>query len=443
MFIPIGHYSPGNDRPGIEYLRAIFENNGMSPRTVETGPGREALICSIPGANPALKPVVLAGHVDVVPADEQGWAVPPFSGLVRDGFVWGRGALDMKGMLIMQLMAFLAIFHRKLPIKRGVSFLALPDEENSGEHGAKVIAQKFLDILNPAFMLNEGGYGLRNMMVPGVVFPIVVAEKLSVKVKLTARGFPGHSNRPVGDAAITRLAKALTALNNLQYPMQIDPVVKETLRRLAQRKPFPESLFLKNPENALVRLLLDRAFKKDATLNAMTRHTICATVLQAGRAANAIPASAEAILDLRLMPGSDYRDVLEDIAAKTDRYQVRVEAMSVPVPGGPTPFDSEAFAIIEEVLKKEVPGALVVPLLDIGGTDSKHFRPHGIPCYDIIPIVIEPEDLQRIHGANERIAVDNVKLGTRVVYQILLRACHAGLNEENATSTSRIGRTTE
>lgn len=414
---------PGHDQPGIRFLQKLLVKNRLEPRIIETSPGREALLCSIPGALPELKPVVLAGHIDVVPADGKGWEVPPFSGLVKDDHIWGRGALDMKCMLVMQLMSFLSIYLRKIPIKRGITFLALPDEENSGELGAKVIARKYLDVLDPAFIINEGGYGLRNMMFDGVVFPIVIAEKLSLKIKLTASGPPGHSNQPGKNSSITKLVDALTAVKALQYPMRLDPVVKETLRRLAEKKPQPESFFLRHPDNPLVRPLLNRAFKKDAVMNAMTRNTISMTVLRAGEATNAFPATAEAILDLRLLPGTNYESITADITAKVSRYDVQVEFINEPVPGDPTPFDSKVFSIIEDVLLKEVPEALVVPLLDIGGTDSKHFRPHGIPCYDIVPVIIEPQDLKRIHGINERISIDNLKLGIRVIYQILYRAC--------------------
>jgi acetylornithine deacetylase/succinyl-diaminopimelate desuccinylase-like protein len=333
----------------------------------------------------------------------------------------------MKGMVVMQLMAFLAVCHRDLPIKRGITFLALPDEENSGELGAKVIADTYLDVLDPAFIINEGGYGLKNMMFNGVVFPIVIAEKLSLKVRLTAHGPPGHSNQPGKASSITNLVDALAAVKTLQYPMIVDPIVRETLRRLAEKKSFPESYFLKHPDNPLVRSILNRAFKKDPAMNAMTRNTISMTVLKAGEATNAIPAKAEAILDLRLLPGTDYRDVLADIQKKVISYGVHAEVINEPVPGEPTPFDNKVFSIIEDVLKNEVPEALVVPLLDIGGTDSKHFRPHGIPCYDIIPIIINADDLKRIHGIDERISIENLKLGIRVMYELLNRLCREEL----------------
>ncbi|MBU2513528.1 M20/M25/M40 family metallo-hydrolase [bacterium] len=418
---------PGNDRLGTRFLQKVLDENGLETRIIETSPGREALISSLPGSDPELKPLVLAGHIDVAPAEEDGWEIPPFSGLVKDGFIWGRGALDMKSMGIMELMAFLAVYHRQVPIKRGVTFLAIPDEENSGELGAKVIAEKHLAELDPALIINEGGYGLRNMMFNGVVFPIVIAEKLSLKVKLTALGAPGHSNQPGKDSAITRLVQGLAAVDKLKYPMEIHPIVKETLKRLAERKSFPESLLLKHPNNPLFRFLLNREFKKDSTLNAMIRNTICMTVLKAGEATNAIPDIAEAYLDLRLLPCTDFRDITRDIKKQVAPFTVSTEVINEPVPGEPTSFTSKAFSIIEEVLLEEVPDALVVPLLDIGGTDSKHFRPCGIPCYDIIPCIIDPEDLKRIHGINERISINNLKFGIRVMYNLICQLCNTDI----------------
>ncbi len=415
---------PGNDRGGARFLQKVLEDYGLETRIIETHPGREALLSSIPGSEPGLKPVVLAGHIDVVPADEDNWEIPPFSGTVKDGYIWGRGALDMKGMGIMELMAFLAVFHRKDPLKRGVSFLALPDEENAGEHGARVIAEKYLPELKPALMINEGGYGIRNMMFKGVVFPIVIAEKLSMKVKLTTKGNPGHSNQPGPESALTRLVDGLARINKLKYPMTIHPIVRETLKRLAGKKSFPESLILKHPNLPLLRGLLNKEFSGDSTLNAMTRNTICMTVVKAGEANNAIPGQAEACLDLRLLPGTDYHDIIKDIKKTVKGLDIEVKPLNEPIPAEPTSYKTNTFSILEEELLAEVPDALVMPLLDVGGTDSKHFRPHGIPCYDIIPCVIDPGDLKRIHGINERISIDNLKFGIRVLYRVLRRLCN-------------------
>jgi len=414
---------PGEDREGVRFLAAILRDRGLAPEIIATAPDRGALVCTIPGRNPSLRPIVLAGHVDVVPAEAAEWSVPPFSGEIRDGFIWGRGALDMKGMGVMQLMAFLAVQQRQLPLERGVTYLALPDEETAGAKGAKVIAARYLDRLAPELMINEGGYGLRNMMFNGVVFPVVVAEKLSMRVRLSTRGPSGHSNQPGRDLALDRLLKGLAAVQQLKYPMTVHPVVKETLCRLAAKKRFPESFLLRHASWPFIRSILNGAFEKDQTLNAMTRHTICMTVVRAGNVPNAYPGSAEAILDIRILPQADPMRLVEDIRRKVEPHGVALEITSHPVPAEPTDFNTPAFAIIEKALLEEVPGALVVPLLDVGGTDSKHFRPHGIPCYDIIPIIIEAADLKRIHGADERLSIDNLKLGIRILYKIVCRLC--------------------
>lgn len=416
---------PGNEREGAAFLSSVLEQSGLTPRLIETAPGRQALLCSIPGSDSRLKPVVLAGHMDVVPAEEEGWEVLPFSGEIRDGYIWGRGALDMKCMSIMELMAFLALHHRKIPIKRGLTFLALPDEENAGNLGARIIAERHLDEIDPGVIINEGGYGIRDMMFKGIVFPVVVAEKLSLRLRLTARGTAGHSNQPGKVSAVTRLIDGLSAIKKMSFPMTVHPIARETFRRLAGKKTFPESFLLRHPDAVFIRSLLEREFAKDSTLNAMVHNTLCITVLKAGEAPNAIPGVAQALLDIRMLPGTDYEAVISEITRRTAPFDINIDITTQPVPGKPTPYDSKAFSIIEEVLLEEDPDALVVPLLDVGGTDSKHFRPRGIPCYDIIPSILDPEDLKRIHGVNERISVENMKFGTRVMYKILGRMCNA------------------
>jgi len=177
---------PGNEKPGVEFLQYILDQNELASKIYETAPGRFGLVAKIPGSDPDLKPVVIANHIDVVPADESEWDVAPFSGMVKDGYIWGRGALDMKGMGIMELMALLAIHKRQDQIKRGLVFLALPDEERAGKHGARVFAENHLDEINPAVVINEGGFGVKGMLFDGIVFAIDVTEKLQMKLKLTA-----------------------------------------------------------------------------------------------------------------------------------------------------------------------------------------------------------------------------------------------------------------
>lgn len=418
---------PGNDKEGILFLQNIFEQNNLKPTLYETVPDRFALSCSIPGSDPDLKPVVISGHVDVVPADNDGWDVPPFSGQIKDGFIWGRGALDMKNMGIMELMAFLTIFHRDIPLKRGLTYLALPDEEKSGEQGSKIFAEEYLQEINPEFIINEGSYGMKNLMYRGTIFSIAVAEKIEMKLRLTSRGTPSHGNTPGKDSAITKLITGLTRIKKMRYPMTIHPIVRDMFKRVAAQSPVHESIVLKHPDCIILKSLLNRELKKDTTMNALTRTTIAITVLRAGEALNSIPGIAEAFLDVRMLPGTEPDNVTSDIKKCVQGLGIDVDTVHLSVPGKPSSYTSPIFSLIEAVLKEEVPEALVVPTMEVGGTDSKYFRAKGIPCYDLIPCILEPEDLKRIHGENERLSLDNFRFGIRVMYKMLCRLCNADL----------------
>jgi acetylornithine deacetylase/succinyl-diaminopimelate desuccinylase-like protein len=417
---------PGNEKPGVEFLQYILDQNELASKIYETAPGRFGLVSKIPGSDPDLKPVVMANHIDVVPADESEWDVAPFSGMVKDGYIWGRGALDMKGMGIMELMALVAIHKRQDQIKRGLVFLALPDEERAGKHGARVFAENHLDEINPAVVINEGGFGVKGMLFDGIVFAIDVTEKLQMKLKLTATGQSGHGNQPPRDTAITRLVAALAKIEANKFPYRIHPVVRESFRELAKKKKFPESVFLRYCQRFPFSNILNTQFSKDKTLNALTRNTISITMLKAGSAPNLIPGTAEAILDVRMLPGENPDAIIQMLKRTIEDNTIAIEIISSPLAGPVSSNKTAAFALWEEILQQEFPGSLVVPLLDVGGSDSKHFRARDIPCYGLMPVVIDSNELASVHGKNERLSIDNLRLGIRILYRYLRQLCNTG-----------------
>ncbi|HDP80562.1 MAG TPA: M20/M25/M40 family metallo-hydrolase, partial [Spirochaetes bacterium] len=254
-----------------------------------------------------------------------------------------------------------------------------------------------------------------------------VTEKMSMKLRLTTHGRSGHGNQPPPETALTSLAEWITRIHGLKYPMDIHPAVREAFRRLAGRKKFPESLLLRFPDLFPFRALVGREMGSDPTMNALTRTTIAVTVLRSGEAYNVVPGRAEAVLDVRMIPGTDPEKVIADIRSLTPGADADIEILSPPEAGEATPFGTPAFQIIEEALLAAVPGALVVPFMDIGGSDSKHLRAKGVPCYGIIPAVITEEELGTIHGINERLSVENLCRGTEIMYSALLRLCNEGL----------------
>jgi acetylornithine deacetylase/succinyl-diaminopimelate desuccinylase-like protein len=182
-------------------------------------------------------------------------------------------------------------------------------------------------------------------------------------------------------------------------------------------------MILRHADSVFFRPLLNREFSKDKNLNAMTRNTISMTVLRAGEAPNAIPGRAEAVLDVRMIPGTDHQRVIRDIEDLVKACGASVEVIAPPFPGPDSPFRSKAFSVIEGILTGEFPGSLVIPFMDTGGSDSKHFRNKGIHCYGIMPVVLTEKELNTIHGVNERISVENLKLGVRLMHKILCALC--------------------
>lgn len=421
---------PGDESGAVTFLAEIlrsegFEETDRAPRSLErkcyriyeTAPGRKALLARIPGRDRG--DLVFMNHMDVVPAYPSEWEVGPYSGEIRDGYIWGRGALDMKGQAVQQLAVFLHLGRSGRRLRKGLSFLALPDEEATGLRGAKPFAERWLEDLDPELILSEGGFGLRGMMHPGITFPIDVAEKTSIRFRLTARGKGGHGNAPSGDSAVFRLISALSGVRADLFRPRMHPVVVETLRRLAGRKRFPESFLLARAGLPVVRDILFKAFSSDRTLRAMTRNTVNISVLSAGKAPNGIPASAEAVVDIRILPGEEPGPVLERFRAalgSAGKY-LETEFLTEPAQAASTGWDHPGFQALESALTAECPDALITPLLDIGGSDMAHFRRKGVPCFGIVPVIISPEELSLVHNANERISLDNLGFGIRVLYR--------------------------
>jgi len=416
---------PGNEKPGAEYLIETLERFGLTAEYYETVPGRGAVICRMEGTDPSLKPVVFVNHIDVVPADELEWDVPPFSGEVIDGYIWGRGALDMKCMAVMQMMAMLAALHRKNTLRRGVVFLALPDEELNGWNGAHIVAERLLDDIRPGVIINEGGYGVENMVFKGIIFLNEVGQKTGMKLRLVARGDAGHGNAPPPDTAVTRLVSVLNRIACKKYPLTLEPAVRETFRTIAKQKKFPESFMLKNAAHPLIKPIINRELVTDKNMSALTRNTISITVMNAGEATNVIPGRAEAVLDVRVLPQFHPDDIVKEIRDMARADDVEVEVVLPAIPSPVTSFDTPLYRLMGDVLCEEVPDAVVAPFLNVGGTDSKHFRPRGIPCYGIVPVVITADDLATIHGKNERISIENLSMGIRVMYRMLLELANA------------------
>jgi acetylornithine deacetylase/succinyl-diaminopimelate desuccinylase-like protein len=360
------------------------------------------------------QPLILLSHTDVVPVERQYWDFEPFSGAVRDGVIYGRGAIDMKSMGVMELMAMLIIKRHGLPHTRDIVYMALADEEAGGRWGIEWVDQHHPELLEAEYVINEGGWG--NAEVYGTrrpAFNASVSEKGPHWLKLTAEGTPGHGSVPHGDNALERLIRALQKVQDYARPVTVIPELKEYFNRLYRAQVL---------EGDGSQASMEQLAEKNLLARAVLTNTISTTSLHSGMKHNVIPGIAEATLDCRLLPGTDPDAFTETIVDVIGDPKVRVEALfSSSTPA--SPIDTELFGIIEDTVHDHVEDALVLPSVSAGFTDSRVFRRHGVTSYGFVPLILEMEEAVTIHGHNERIRVENLRLGCQILFETVRRLC--------------------
>lgn len=411
---------PGDERAAADYLAVQLRARGIKPTLYESAPNRVNLVARLRG-NGKKKPILLYSHMDVVEADPTRWSTDPFGGEIRDGYVYGRGAIDMKGMAIMQLLALDLLRQHHPDRSRDIIFLAAADEEKGGRFGVQWLIEHHWAEVEAEYVWDEGGFGLRDFFGPQPVFTVAVAEKRELWFKLIAHGEPGHSGMPHHANAINILLRALerTLARNETY--QLNPVTRAMFAGIAQLMPFPRSLLLRNAGNPLVFRLLKPTLTADATIDAMLKDTLSVTVLRAGGKENIIPDCAEATLDARLLPDHDPQAFLDDLKRRINDPRVDIQLVQTPEAANISQTNSEFFQTLSGVLRELVPQGVSVPMLTPGTTDSCFFRRKGVNAYGLFPAIITPGELARFHGIDERISLDNLRLGTEVTYRVLER----------------------
>src|SRR6185437_5108953 len=306
---------PGNEAPAARYLGALIEREGIAVEYIETAPNRECVVARLHGDG-SKRPLMLCNHLDVVPVEEAFWTVPAFDGAIRDGFVYGRGAVDMKGTGVTQLIAFLLLARERAALKRDIVFCGVPDEEAGGRFGMKWLCEHRPDIVDVEYELNEGAMGAPQIFGKEVkLFPVATTEKTAGWMRLRARGKAGHGSRPHRDNAALHLVRALAKLAEWQRPITITPPAREYLNRLIAAKVLPAD----TTDESLPALL-----ENYPAVLAMFTNTLNITMLQAGTKVNVIPAVAEAAIDCRLLPGMDQEAWRQEIIRVIDDPRVDV-----------------------------------------------------------------------------------------------------------------------
>lgn len=409
---------PGNERAAAGFLSDQLRQRGLEPALYPSVENRANLVARLRG-NGTKKPILLYNHMDVVEADPRRWSCDPFGGEIRDGYVWGRGAIDMKGMGIMQILA-LDLLQRHCPQRsRDIIFFAAADEEEGGKFGAQWMIANHWQEIEAEYVWDEGGFGLRDLFGPQAVFTVAVAEKKNLWLRLIAHGKPGHGGMPHHDNAIDILIHALERVQTLNSAYVLHPVPRRMFADIGALLPFPKSLLLKNLGNPLFFRLALPALAANPTIAAMLKDTLSITILKAGGKENTIPDRAEATLDLRLLPDRNPQVVVEQLNRLIRDPRVEIEILLSPESAYTSDPDSEFFHTMGKVIGKLAPGSITTPMLTPGSSDSVFFRQKGVKSYGLFPALIDPGELARFHGIDERISIENLRFGTRMMYQVL------------------------
>ncbi len=406
------------EREAAEYVTGKLTEVGFETETVESGaPGRHNVIARLPGAEPARGALLVHGHLDVVPADPSEWSVHPFAGTIQDGYLWGRGAIDMKDMVAMTLAVARRFKRDGVIPPRDIVFAFLADEEAGGYYGAHWLAEHRPDLFAGCTEAvgEVGGFSL-TFAEDVRLYPIQTAEKGIAWMRLRARGTPGHGSFLSPDNAVTSLCEAVARLGNHQFPLVMTDTVSQSLRTLTELTglEFP----LDDLEGALAKL-----GPISRIVGATVHDTANPTMLDAGYKANVIPSVAEAVVDCRVLPGRQEafeREVDELLGPDITREWVVPTAL----PAWETGFDGELIDAMTAALRAEDPAARTVPYMLSGGTDAKAFNKLGMRCFGFSPLRLPPDldFVSLFHGVDERVPIDALRFGARVLDRFL-RSC--------------------
>ena len=409
---------PGNETRGAQFFAQQFEAAGIEYEIAESAPGRGNIWARLKGGRkPAL---VLLNHIDVVPADERFWDVPPLSGAIQDGYVWGRGALDMKGTGIMQLQAFLAVAASGKKLKRDLVFVATADEEAGGAFGAGWLAKNRPDIFKGAgYLLNEGGYSTQ--LNGDTLFLLEVTQKVPVWLRLTAVDEPGHGSSPTTTTSVTRLLRAGARLADTQFPARVVPAVAKLFAGLApyqsdEFRPYYEDIEKAIADDAFLR----RLQAVNPSQHALLRNTCSLTTLQGSSKINVIPPEAVLELDCRMLPDQDEAAFVEQIRTIVNDANIRIEKVMSLSPAV-SPASGELYELIEQLVGERYTNAKVIPSVSTGFTDSHFFRALGIRSYGLGLYQVPRSDARGVHGNNERIGVKNLQQATQTLTELVQR----------------------
>ncbi|MGE5245792.1 MAG: M20/M25/M40 family metallo-hydrolase [Betaproteobacteria bacterium] len=392
---------PGDTTKAADFLAGILDREGIPYTRYMSQPGKAIILARLKATvSPARgKAIVLMHHMDVVPADKTRWPMDPFAAVLRGGDLWGRGSMDMKGLGVAHLMAFLELKRRHVPLNRDVILLANPDEEMGGNIGARWMLEHHFAELDPEYVLDEGGFGSNDLFAPGkLVYGISVAEKKLIWLKVRAEGVAGHGSMPHDQNPNVHLAQALTRLLGQPIPSVDFSVVKTMKERVG-------------------------AFAENKFTNAIQHSTISLTWLRSGVGEppkiNVIPSVAEAGLDCRVLPGTTREQWMQEVERRLGDPTLKLQVVYESDDPVLTTTDTPLYRNIEAAIKRLHPDAIVTPMLIPYGTDSNAFRPRGVKSYGIFPAILPYDVVASMHGDAEHVPIEGVKEAAQVFFEAL------------------------
>ncbi|HEU4884261.1 MAG TPA: M20/M25/M40 family metallo-hydrolase [Longimicrobium sp.] len=416
--------APGNEKAGAEFLARILEREGIEAQILDEevlGAGRANLYARLRGDG-SKKAIALVHHMDVVPVNAATWTVDPFAGLVRDGYVWGRGAIDMKGDGVAHLMAMIALKRSGVRLTRDIVYIANADEE-LGSTGAVAFVNRHADLLRDVeFLITEGGdIPIENGRLQ--FYGVGVAEKRTFWQRLRVAGTPSHASRPTRENPVPRLVAALARIAQYETPLEVTAGVEKYFRDISRNYQGQQRAWLADVRTALADPAAREWILSDVYWNAILRNTISLTVLTGSNKTNVIPAEAVAEIDIRLLPTANPDSVLATLKAVAADSGVVWQTINAPKTPLENPVDTELFRAIERAAHERDPGALVTTPMFTAASDRPTYRRLGIVTYGLDPFKVESSEHQKMmHGNDERLSIENLGWGTRFIYDILLYA---------------------
>ncbi len=427
---------PGRTQALAELLSTRFKAAGFTVEIFPTPDSAKVHFIARLKGDGSKRPVLLAAHSDVVGVEREKWTLDPFAGTIRDGHVYGRGAIDFKGGMAVFVMAALRLAEQHVPLARDVIFMAEADEEGAPMN-TMWLAKDHWPSMDAEFALNEGGWIIKNDDGKVRYVSISTADKSVAQIVLTAAGTSTHSSMPLADNAIASLGGAIARIAAYETPVQLTPESRQFFRTLGTTSTGDTSRWFRQLVDGTPaeERSADSLISRDPLLHAIMRNTIAPVIIAGGFRSNVIPGSAEATLNLRLIPGTDPQEMVKLIERLVNdpRVTVKFTGGSPNAGSAASSVDTDLYRALARESKVQWPTAEVTPYLFQAGTDAAAWRSRGVPVYGIYPYPITNDELRRMHGNDERVSVESLKQGTDMIYRTLVSVAGKGRTSSRAT----------